>query len=146
MILKKTLEELTFLGGILFYILFLVFLFIFGKQESFPQLLLSLLIIYFLTFTIRIFYFKPRPKKIKHKNFLQKLDASSFPSVHAARATVIFVFLLISYLPPVFYILFFSSLYFLVLYSRTYLLKHDAIDLLGGVLIGLVSLISIILV
>ena len=96
-IFDKFFEEITFLGGILFFLLFSILFLILGKPDMFFQLILGLIIIYVLTFLIRLFYFKARPKKVHYKNFLEKLDASSFPSVHAARITFISLFLIISF-------------------------------------------------
>lgn len=142
MILRKILEELTFLGGILFYLLFSVY-FLFTKQYTlFLILLFGLLAIYLITLIIRTFYFKHRPKKIKYKSFLEKIDASSFPSIHATRATFLFVFLTIQLINKPFLILVSLTLTILVFYSRIFLKKHDFIDVFGGILLGIfISLI-----
>ena len=146
MIAKKIFEELTFLGGILFYLIFAIF-FLFTKGYGvFFQILLSLFIIYFITFLIRLFYFKHRPKKTTYNSFVGKVDASSFPSIHAARITFLTIFIIILYTPSTLYLIFILLLYLLVLYSRIYLLKHDLIDVFGGILLGIFSSISLILI
>jgi len=144
MIIKKIFEEITFLGGIMFYLLFSLFFLMINKTDYFIQLILGLLFIYLLTIVIRIFYFKPRPKKVHYNNLIEKIDASSFPSVHAARITFISLFILINFLPNLFFTSIILFLNLLVFYSRIYLLKHDLKDIIGGILLGIG--ISIILI
>jgi membrane-associated phospholipid phosphatase len=128
----KVFEEFTFLGGILFYGLVCLW-FLFGeKYDYFIMLFAGAILIYVVAFLIRLFYFKNRPKKMKYRGFIEKIDASSFPSVHAARITLLFVF---------FKDLILISLSFMILVmvlsSRIYLKKHYFSDLLGGIFLGL---------
>ncbi len=138
-VFQKIFEELTFLGGILFSLI--IFLFFLIKKQFFYSFVLftGLFLIYFLTFVIRIFYFKNRPKKVRYSNFLEKIDASSFPSVHAARATFLFLFFLTYFIKSLLITFLLLSLCFLVYYSRIFLKKHDYIDVLAGILLGIVS-------
>ncbi|MFA5020217.1 MAG: phosphatase PAP2 family protein [Candidatus Pacearchaeota archaeon] len=142
MIAKKIFQELTFLGGILFYLLFSGWFFIQKEYKLFFILISGLIIIYLATFLIRIFYFKNRPQKQDYKNLLERLDASSFPSVHSARISFIFIFMEYHFLSSVYLSLLFLILLSLVLYSRIYLKKHDLADVIAGVILGtLTSLI-----
>ncbi|MBI2151801.1 phosphatase PAP2 family protein, partial [Candidatus Woesearchaeota archaeon] len=67
-----------------------------------------------------------------------KLDASSFPSWHTARA--LFLALIFSekfnYFPLTVFLI---TITVIVAYSRLYLKKHDIIDVLGGIVLGGVS-------
>ncbi len=140
MFIKKFMQEITFIGGIVFYLI-VCLLFLFIKEYSiFFFLFLGLFLIYFITFLIRIFYFKPRPKKQKYQNFIQKIDASSFPSVHSARTMFLFLFLLIYYF-NIFIAIISLILSVLVFYSRIYLKKHDIIDVFAGIILGIFSFI-----
>lgn len=85
---------------------------------------------------IRVFYFKDRPKKETPSNFLERIDASSFPSLHTAR--IVFLAILFS--------VHFANQYLTILctitaalvsYSRIYLQKHDWMDVAGGIVVGL---------
>jgi len=136
---QRFFEEVTFLGGFTFFLILSFIFFILGHTRQAIQVILALFIIYFLTLIIRSFYFKPRPKKIKHTNFVEKIDASSFPSVHAARITFLSLFLLTTLSPTLPYILVVLVLWFLTLYSRIYLYKHYFIDLIGGILLGILT-------
>ncbi|VVB82626.1 PAP2 superfamily protein [uncultured archaeon] len=142
-LLQKFFEEITFFGGIAFYFFIILLFFIFNEYILSFKLFLGLMIIYLITFFIRLFYFKERPKKIEHNNFLERIDASSFPSVHAARITFLFLFFL-------FYSFFSLSLiakilmggiFLFTLYSRIYLSKHDAVDIIAGVILGGLAMI-----
>ena len=140
MLMKKFFEEITLLGGILFYLLISLY-FLFKKQYTYFLLfLIGLIFIYFITLIIRIFYFKSRPEKRAYKNFLEKIDASSFPSVHAARTIFIFLFLIYS-IHNIYVIILGLGFLFLVLYSRIYLRKHDIRDIIGGIMLGIFSFI-----
>lgn len=135
-IIKKFFEEITFFGGIFFYIFIIGLLFVLSKNDYAYKITIGLIIIYLATFIIRIFYFKPRPNKEEYCNFLEKIDASSFPSVHSARAILLFLFFLGQF-KNIFYYLLMSILFILIVYSRIYLKKHDLKDIVGGFILGI---------
>lgn len=102
--------------------------------------------------TIKFIYYKDRPKPQAHHNWRQKIDASSFPSIHTARATVFMCFgFLLSYilyhqnaqqLTTSAIILIVASIifYLMIAYSRIILKKHFFIDVVFGTLLGLVAI------
>jgi membrane-associated phospholipid phosphatase len=143
-IMKKFFEEITFLGGIAFY-LFVIILFIISQEYVLSlRLFLALIIIYFMAFVIRLFYFKDRPEKVTYTNFLERIDASSFPSIHAARLTYLFLFILFSspfFIQPIVKIII-GAVFLLAVYSRIYLSKHDIVDVLAGVILGGFAIIT----
>lgn len=139
MLIKKFFEEITFLGGSLFYLLFSL-IFLFNKQyEIFFLFVLGLFFIIFWFLIIRAFYFKPRPEKMNYDNFLEKIDASSFPSRHSARVTFLFIFLITHFIHNFILVLAGFILASLVLCSRIYLKKHYLEDVLGGIMLGIFS-------
>lgn len=136
MLIRKFCEEITFLGGSVFYILF-ASLFLFNKQYNlFFLLFFGLFFIFFFFLIIRVFYFKPRPKKASMDNFWEKIDASSFPSRHSARTTFLLIFVASQYISNAFLIGFSFFLGLFVFYSRVYLDKHYFEDILGGIVLG----------
>ncbi|MBU0894630.1 MAG: phosphatase PAP2 family protein [Nanoarchaeota archaeon] len=139
MLIKKFFEEITFLGGVLFYSIFLLYFLLEQKYIYFGILLTSLILVYFVTFLIRIFYFKTRPEKVKYNNFLEKIDASAFPSIHAARVFILFLFFISFINNFYFFFLFLLFVLFLTIYSRIYLRKHDIVDVFGGLILGTIS-------
>jgi len=141
--LKKFFEEITYFGGISFFLL-IIFLSALLKKELFIKLIFALFSIYLLAFLIRIFYFKPRPERVKYSNFIGKLDASSFPSVHTSRITFLFLFSSFFLQLHAALVFLFAIVAILAVYSRIYLRKHDLIDVIGGLVLGiLVFLVSI---
>ncbi len=87
---------------------------------------------------IRIFYFKDRPRKETHSNFIERIDASSFPSLHSAR--IVFLAMLFSvHFANQYVTILCTAVAALVSYSRIYLKKHDWIDVLGGAVVGVAT-------
>lgn len=146
MIVKKIMEELTFFGGIAFY-LFLSLVFLIRKEINYFLVFTSVLImIYLITIIIRTFYFKPRPKKIKYRNFISKIDASSFPSIHAARITFISIFCIILIIESLFLKILLLALTLSIFYSRIYLKKHDLVDILAGIILGSILSLTLLII
>ena len=135
-LMRKIFEEITFFGGIAFYMFIIFLLLILGKIDYVIQISMGLIAIYLITLVIRIFYFKERPKKIHYEKFLEKIDASSFPSVHAARVVFLGLFVIFN-LVELIYLILLVPLLISVLYSRIYLKKHDIRDIFGGVALGI---------
>ncbi len=99
---------------------------------------------------IKFLYYKPRPEAQKYNNRWQKIDASSFPSIHTANSLILAFFglmasgglviqnapiwqqIIVQVVLPLFWILF----YLTISYSRVVLKKHYWIDLLGGTIFG----------
>ena len=115
-----------------------LFWFLKNKHYSFI-LIFGLSLIYLITLAIRTFYYKPRPSTIKYNNFLEKIDASSFPSVHSARVTFIFLFFVFYITKNLLTILILIFLTLFTYYSRIYLKKHDYIDVFGGIVLGILT-------
>jgi undecaprenyl-diphosphatase len=138
-------KDLSTLGGSIFYAIVLLLVLVLGELELFVNLLIGFFFSLLVVVLIRTFYFKNRPKKQRYKNYLERIDASSFPSWHAARA--IFLASMFSY--------FFINKYatgaliltaLAVSYSRIYLKKHDWIDILGGLVLGMVTFLLVFLI
>ncbi len=131
-------KEITALGSLVFYSLLLLFFLTIQDFLMFQVLLVGGIITFIVTVLIRSFYFKDRPNKQDHKNWIERLDASSFPSLHAARATflaLVFMFKFQHLYTSIFFIL----VALLIMISRAYLKKHDWIDLSLGAFLGLLT-------
>ncbi len=87
---------------------------------------------------IRIFYFKNRPKKEAYHNFMQRIDASSFPSLHTARIVFLAILFSTHFANPYLTVLC-TITATLVSYSRIYLQKHDWWDIAGGLVVGIAT-------
>lgn len=135
-------RDVTALGSLFFYILIMIFFLLFKNYEPFNRLLLGLVIIYPITILFRTYLFKNRPKKIKYDSYIEKLDASSFPSLHAAR-TGFMALVLSNFFNNLTILILLILLAFAIAYSRIYLKKHDFKDILGGLVLGILAYFSI---
>jgi membrane-associated phospholipid phosphatase len=109
---------------------------LFFSQSLALRIILGIVGVTIISYLIKIFFFKQRPKKQSKDTFIEKVDASSFPSIHAARMTVI-VFWLIAYFNNMYLTIFSLIIGMLVIYSRIYLKKHYWSDVIGGLVISL---------
>ncbi|OGI64621.1 hypothetical protein A2642_04475 [Candidatus Nomurabacteria bacterium RIFCSPHIGHO2_01_FULL_39_10] len=134
--IKKGLwKDVTALGGTFFFFIILAFLISLGYTTLFIQLVAGFLFTAIIITLSRIIYFKPRPKPKEYTNFIERIDASSFPSWHAAR--IILLALTLHFFFKNKYIsLILTIVALLVCYSRIRLQKHDWIDIGAGIVLG----------
>jgi len=130
-------RDISTLGGVFFYSFILIFLLLIKNFTLFKKLFIALILIYLSSITLRYFFFKERPVKEKYTSLIEKIDSSSFPSLHAARASVLSLFAYYNLQFNLF--LFVLILSLIILYSRIYLKKHYFKDILAGILIGILS-------
>ncbi len=106
---EDNIRDISALGWLPFYIAVMLWFFATNNKIMLYELALSLLLCYAITIAIRLVYFKKRPDadrrlntqakddlrssssevvmhSQKYKNIFEKIDASSFPSLHAMRA------------------------------------------------------------
>ena len=134
---KVFFRDITVFGSLVFSAFLLVFLLIFQEYQTSWRLLFGTIVTFVLVILIRTFYFKNRPRKQEHGNYVERIDASSFPSLHAARTTFL-VLLFVYFFQNTFMTTFLIILGLLVIYSRIFLKKHDWNDLFWGAILGAV--------
>ena len=133
-------RDVTAMGG---FAASLLLMLIFLGSPLFLPLLLGSILTAGIVIIIRILYFKNRPKKELYKNWMERIDASSFPSLHTAR--IVFLALLFTFFVHNYYLaLLCAIIAVLVSYSRIYLKKHDWIDVIGGAMLGAIAYFIII--
>ena len=130
-------RDMTSFGSLWWYFIFMLVFLISEKYAVFKESAMGLVIIYVIVVLIRTFYFKDRPKKYSYGNYIERLDASSFPSLHSSRATFL-AMILIKFFNNIFMSAFLVLLAIIVYYSRIRLKKHDFKDVLWGVVVGLI--------
>jgi len=135
-ILRVLFGQLTQFGGLVFYVAVLGLLLLLNQMRIFLALLASLVACMGLAVLIRSFYFKARPERMKHSNFLERMDASSFPSIHSMRS-VSLAFWLSVYFGSSLIAVYLVSLAVLVILSRIILKKHDVSDVFFGMVFSL---------
>lgn len=136
-------KDVTFFGSLVFNFFLIALFFSFGYYQLSLVLFVGLFLAYIVVFAIRASYYRERPQKQKYSSYLQKIDSSSFPSMHACRSTIIFL-LVGAFFHNILIWFLLGTILLLVGVSRIYLKKHYLTDVLGGLLIGV--LISVILV
>ena len=128
---------ISFFGLPLFYLPAIAALWLFDWRMAI-RLAYSLVTIEIVGALIKFFYAKERPEAMPRRNILERIDASSFPSIHAGRVCSV-AFFSYKFHPGIPMaatgILFVAA----VAWSRLALKKHYPIDVLGGIVLGLAS-------
>ena len=129
------LEDISALGSMVFFgIIFFVFMLLKNWSMSYT-LLLGMAMIAIIVTILRALYFKERPEKRNFHSWIEKIDASSFPSMHAARGTFLLL-ILASYMNIFALNILCGILIISICYSRWRLRKHHISDILVGLMIG----------
>ena len=102
---SENVKDIAALGGNPVYFLVGGLFWFFGQPQVTYQLIVSLILCYMLTTLFRMAFFRQRPLKQQYKNFLERIDASSFPSLHSMRAAVISVTIGMFFSQPLVWIL-----------------------------------------
>ncbi len=134
-------RDITALGSLFFYVMLVLLFLLFKNYDMLNKLIMGLVIIYPITIIFRTFLFKNRPKKIKYGSYIEKLDASSFPSLHASR-TAFMAAILVKFFNNFIISILLIFLVLVIAYSRIYLKKHDFKDVAGGIVLGILAYFS----
>ncbi len=136
---EERLKDTSAFGGIPLGIVISLLALASGHLLLFYQLAGSLALNYGAAALIRSFWFEGRPDGTeKGKSWLSKIDASSFPSLHASRM-LSYVLVLGNFFGNVFVYLLLLALAITVSYLRIKLKRHYWWDVLAGALVGLFS-------
>ncbi len=136
---ESVIRDITTFGGAPFYAALILFVFLLqGFTELVSQLIVGIILTMLVAITIRSFYYKPRPKELPHNTWLERVEASSFPSIHAARVWFLAITFGYFFNNIAIWILLIVSA-FAVCYSRYYMKRHDIMDLLAGTFLALIS-------
>ncbi len=135
---KKYTDEafnaVTALGTAYFYAILIILLILLNFKKIAFHLAVGLVILYLLVFLIRIFYFRERPNREKYSNFITRLTASSFPSLHTINS--IFTASVLSQVVSRNMSVFLFIIAVLIAYSRIHIKKHHLSDVVAGIIIG----------
>lgn len=135
-IAEVALKDLGAYGSFIFYAVVAASTLTLGDFMLFSKLAVSLVAVTTVIIFFRLAYRKARPgmKKRAYRTIYETADSSSFPSIHAARATMLSV-LIFSKLPAMLPVAAFLLL--AVCASRIYFKRHDMIDITAGIVLGL---------
>jgi len=143
-VLDSGFRNLSAFGALPFYLFICLFMLITQDLKIFYWLMIGLVSAYFFAMIFRLMFFRERPKKKKYKNIFEKIDASSFPSLHSWRIAMITYFLGFYY-NSIALIILFSIITLAVMFSRVYLRRHYISDVFFGALFGIISSVLIII-
>ncbi len=132
----ELLQDFKTLGGFPLYCALILASFILGEFGLSSQLFIGLILAFSLTALIRIFYFKQRPVRQSFKTWQQKIDASSFPSLHSMRAAVLATVLAAFFDNRILAVLFFA-LAVAVASARVLQKRHHMSDVVAGLILGI---------
>lgn len=119
------------------FYLFITLLFIcFGYYQLGIKLILGLIISYLVVSILRLLFFRERPNKKMYDNIFEKIDASSFPSKHVVRVSILFMLIVLNFQNYLLSVLFFIVMFFVSI-SRLVLKRHHMSDVVFGVILGL---------
>lgn len=133
--IQNLVRDVTALGGSFFYFVLVILAFFVEKWSLGMQLLLGYICIHIIAIPIRFLFFRVRPKPRSTYTLIQKIDAASFPSLHASRASFLGLFFIrlwgMNALGVIIFLLACATLW-----SRYYLQEHHMGDILTGALLG----------
>ncbi|MBI4018216.1 MAG: phosphatase PAP2 family protein [Candidatus Aenigmarchaeota archaeon] len=135
--LDSAMRDITSLGTIYYFILIAGALFSLGHTQLSYKLAVAQILMYAVTIPAKLLFFRNRPGIMKHSNLIEKIEASSFPSVHTVRAFFV-SYMLAAAFGSAALTAALSVLALLVAYSRIYLKRHYYRDIAAGAAIGLI--------
>lgn len=140
---EKLMWHISSLGTALFVLVLAAAVLLMGEYTLSAQLFSALAISFLVVMPIKFFFHRERPDKRKHKNWIEKLDAASFPSVHSNRAALLFIIISV-FFGKIYLTVFLAIVSVLIAYSRVYLKRHYLSDVLAGYFLGLLEGVLII--
>ena len=129
-------RDISGLGGLPIYLVAFIVAFVLGERSLAYNLAAGLGFGYLITVILRAVWFRQRPEAQKYRNILEKIDASSFPSLHSMRSAVFLSLLAIFFNQIALYIVF-AVVILSIAWSRFWLKRHYLSDIVAGLLIGL---------
>ncbi len=135
-VFEDSVKKIGTLGSYQIYILFLLSFLFLGFKKEFLILFIGILMLYTIAVPIRLLFFKQRPIPKKFDDIFGRISASSIPSLHSARITLIVLFFVYFTKVHLLFTFFATVIVIIVLYSRVYFKKHYLIDVIAGVVIG----------
>ncbi len=135
--LNEQIQAISSLGTFAGCMIIIVILILLNQFNLALTFFLSIAAIMFVCGISKFFFFKQRPDKQKFNSWLEKIDASSFPSAHAARAMSLLVILGL-YFKSLYWWIFLGILTLSIGLSRIWLKRHRVIDIIAGFILGFV--------
>jgi len=136
--LKEVIADISAWGGAGLYGLITILAATLGEYDLFWRLVIAGALCHIIAYISRATHFSQRPDKQPAKNFMEKIDASAFPSIHAARSASLAI-VLMNFLnnTAASTILLFAAI--IVCIMRVVMKRHYFVDVLFGFILGVAS-------
>ncbi len=131
----ELMQDIKGLSGVPIFVVLIISFLLVGSRVLALQLLIGLILAYAVTSLIRIIHFRRRPDNETYGNFIEKVDASSFPSLHAMRAGVLATILSFWFSQLA---IIFALCAIAVAASRVVTRRHYVSDVVVGLILGAV--------
>jgi len=142
-LIKILLDDFAFAGSVPFFLLVTMWSYFVGNIVLFYRLLYGLIISFVVIIIVKGLHYKDRPRKEEFSTFMEKIVASSFPSVHSLIVTGISTLLILSYPYP--WVIAMTGILAILVYIQRYVSrKHFVIDIIGGFFIALAIIIFVV--
>lgn len=142
MLREEMWRDVGALGGFPIFLLLTIFALVLNRF-LFGSLLIGFVLTLGLTTLIRAVYFHDRPIKETYNNFIRKIHASSFPSLHTMRASLLATILALTIqniLLTILLALTAAGVGYSRVRSKRHFIKDVVVGYIMGVVIALVSL------
>lgn len=135
MSLNDLINDVSALGGLPVYLVVTLTLLLLENVGTFWKLILGLVICYVIISAIRSVFVKDRPTAVQYRTWWEKIDAGTYVSMHAMRATVL-AMVLMSVFRNIWVSTFFVVLALLTTGTRIVMKKHYPADVVWGIVLG----------
>lgn len=133
---RELVFDITAFGGVAIFLAVILFSAIFLPRLSL-ELFVAMVLCYVVVMGVRLLYFRKRPDDSEVKYWYDRVTQSSFPSMHAARATALSSVIAL-FFADVYVTIFAVAVVLLTAWSRVWLRRHYVSDVVVGVIVGLV--------
>lgn len=130
-------QQMSALGSYPVYLIIVIIFFLINKKEEYLILISGFIALYIIAVPMRLAFFKERPEPKQYDNIFEKINASSIPSLHAARTSFLLIFFLEYFTNELTTAILLFILSLLISYSRVYKKRHYPSDVIIGYLIGI---------
>lgn len=127
-------RDFTAFGSFVFLLILILILTTSFSEAIF--LYFGLVLLELLCAAIKVIGFKHRPIQESYSNLIEKINASSFPSNHTARAAFVNSYFFIKYIGDLKGVIFLFIILIVAL-TRIWLKRHYVIDVITGFLVGI---------
>ena len=121
------------------FVMVIIAFYLTNQNQEALFMILGMIMMYIVAIPLRIIFFKERPDPIPYEGILEKIRASTMPSLHSSRTIFLLLFFLPYFGESFEHRMFLVFLAVLIFYSRIIRKRHFFIDVFIGILIGLLT-------